>query len=110
VRAVYEANNFVVIRSAGSKGAADLIAWDEEVCHLIQCKKESKKKSYKDDGEKLRGVKTPKFQKWIKVLWVKSNKKIIVRFLGETSSEDVDDTTMTIKDINKRLKGVKSGD
>jgi len=103
VRAVYEANSFTVIRSAGSKGPADLIAWDKEVVHLIQCKKERKKNNYYEDMKRLRGVPTPLFQKWVKVLWIKSNQKVTVRFLGETERDD-QDQHMTIGDVNKRLK------
>ena len=103
VRAVYEVNEFTVIRSAGSKGPADLIAWDESVVYLIQCKKESKKNNYKEDADRLRVVPVPKFQKWVKVLWIKRKRDVIVRYLGEEVHED-QDKHMSIGDINKRLK------
>ena len=36
-----EANGFTVMRSAGSKGPFDLIAWEREICHHIQLKRRS---------------------------------------------------------------------
>ena len=71
MRKMYERYGYVVIRSAGSLGAADLIAWNEDSVHLIQCKKETRKDSYNRDMVRLRAVKVPRIGKWEKVLWIK---------------------------------------
>ena len=62
----YKARNFLiekgyyVLRSAGSKGAFDLIAWKGEVYRHIQVKRESKKSSYAKDTRQILSTKVPK--------------------------------------------------
>jgi hypothetical protein len=80
VRDVYKKNGFTVIRSAGSKSPIDLMAWKEKEgeinVDLIQCKKETKKKNYKDDVIEMSGVQCG--LGWRKVLWVKHGRDIAV--------------------------------
>ena len=73
VRKYYEAKDYYVIRSAGSKGAVDLIAFNEYGTILVQCKKQNRKKSYKEDLEKLDEV--PCQRHWEKQLWIKRARK-----------------------------------
>ena len=70
VRDWFGRRGYEVIRSAGSHGATDLIAFREDDVILVQCKVEKKRKRYDDDAEQLRKVKTP--TGWRKLLLVKT--------------------------------------
>lgn len=61
VRKIKESNGYTVVRSAGSKGAIDLIAWDQFSFELIQCKiyNANTKKPLRTDIELLKTVPTP---------------------------------------------------
>lgn len=72
----YVKKGYLVIRSAGSRGPADLLAINSKEVVLIQCKKERKKKNYMDDIAKLRS--TPRAFFIRKELWVKSKAAISV--------------------------------
>lgn len=73
----YEARGFHVIRSAGSRGEADIIAFNEKEVHLIQCKKEKTKyPNYDEDIKQLREVTCPEYFK--KIFIVKRNRKVYV--------------------------------
>jgi Holliday junction resolvase len=79
VRDFYKQQGAQVIRSAGSKGKVDLLAWaidskGEAIVDLIQCKKEKRKNSYKDDIAEL--SKVPIGNGWQRLMWVKGKKDI----------------------------------
>ena len=49
-----ESDGYYVVRSAGSHGAADLVAWNDRACHIIQVALAGVKT--KRDYDKLRSV------------------------------------------------------
>ena len=64
-----EANGFTTIRAAGSKGKADVIAWDEHIYRHIQAKSFiTRPGSFADDIEQLRSILCPANAR--KELWV----------------------------------------
>jgi len=63
-----EDQGYDTLRSAGSKGAFDIIAWNENVTRRIQAKREKKRASYNKDLEKIDKSKSPPFT--TKELWV----------------------------------------
>jgi len=83
-----QAMGLTVLRAAGSHGAADLIAWDEKDVLLIQCKKESVKKSYGGDVRRLREMVCPK--EWRRQLWVKSGRGAYIYDLGDNITSEID--------------------
>jgi len=56
------------VRSAGSKGAFDIIAWNDLVTRRIQAKREKSKSSYSKDLEKMGKSKSPPNS--TKELWI----------------------------------------
>jgi len=47
---------YTCVRSAGSKGAVDIVGWNTKHMILMQCKREKKKTTYTDDVARLRDV------------------------------------------------------
>jgi len=85
IRDHYEARGFHVVRSAGSRGEADLIAFNSSEVHLIQAKKEKRKyPKYADDIAVLRAVVCPSI--WKKLLIVKRN---MVVYIYDCTSEEI---------------------
>ena len=74
VRSYYEKKGMYCVRSAGSHGAVDCLAWDAIHFYLIQCKKEKKKHNYQEDIQKLRQV--PLQTGWKRLLWIKKKSVI----------------------------------
>jgi Holliday junction resolvase len=78
---------YTVVRAAGSHGLADLIAWKGNDVLLIQCKKEKKKASYKEELEALRSLQVPRG--WVKQLWVKRDREgVSVLDIGHFPNQD----------------------
>ena len=93
VRDYYKKNGFQVMRSAGSKGAVDLIAWNMygDVM-LIQCKKEKKKRGlYTEDVTALQEV--PAHPSWNTLLWIKTKKIVKIK--------DILNNTEKIKELKE---------
>ena len=114
VRDYFLAKGFFVIRSTGSHGIADLLVWrvgheegkilgGSEV-QVIQCKKESKRKSYDADLIKLNSLQVPKG--WKKRLWVKSGKEIWVH---DVTEKKFGIKVRTVSDVKKRIKELQNG-
>lgn len=100
MRKLYEANNYEVIRSAGSRGHSDLICWNTKDCELVQCKKENIKKSYKEDEARLRAVQTP--PGWKKVLWIKTGTTVTIKMLGKKEDKGI---RISLADVKRRIRG-----
>jgi hypothetical protein len=67
----YRARGYTVVRSAGSHGPFDLLAFNVEGdVRLIQCKVQRAKKNYDGDIGLLKAVPCPK--SWGKLLYVKT--------------------------------------
>ena len=62
VRKILEDQGYYVVRSAGSKGAVDLVAWSDQDIRLIQVKATSNKKYTlnKTESQALQQVPRPK--------------------------------------------------
>jgi len=98
VRDYLRARNFTVLRSAGSKGAVDLIAWNGSSCFVIQCKKELRRNGYAEDIAALKAV--PILSGWGRQLWVKHKSEIAVC--------DVDsgvESLLYVRDMNRVVRG-----
>lgn len=65
----YRRKGFYVLRSAGSHGAVDVVAFNERNTILVQCKQERKKVSYAQDVISLLAV--PCGVDCVKEFWVK---------------------------------------
>lgn len=104
VRAYMESVGYQVIRSAGSKGAIDLICWNDESVHLIQCKKTSRKVNlkgaFKVDIEKLTKVSAPEM--WGKQIWLKEKRNV---HIYDLRSNSISSTTIgRLNDVVKNNK------
>lgn len=87
VRDYFLGKGYQVMRSAGSHGPADLIAWRFEDVRLVQCKKEGSPKSYAEDMLKLIGLPVP--SGWKKQIWVKRGKDVVVTDVVSGESETI---------------------
>lgn len=76
VRKYLESNGYSVIRAAGSRGIADLLAWNRFDVLVIQCKKGKRRNGYPDDKMKLRRLVVP--ESWTKQFWTKTNGSVEV--------------------------------
>jgi len=101
-RDYFKALGFEVMRAAGSKGAMDLLVWKDDHVIAVQCKKETKKKSYKSDWERLLAKPMP--EAWSRQLWVKRGKDVFVK--GDNDVED----QLTVKQINDVIRAFLDGD
>lgn len=99
VRDYFEARGYTVIRSAGSKGPIDLIAFNSSECQLIQCKKEDRHRSYADDIASIKGIDAP--DEWERRLWVKHGKDIIIH---DVNSENQRVQIMSQKKMNEVIR------
>ena len=99
MRDYFKALGFEVMRAAGSKGAMDLLAWKGEQVIAMQCKKETKKKSYKEDWKRL--LKKPMPKEWIRQLWIKRGEDVFCQ------GTNCDELHFKIKDINKVIKALQ---
>ncbi len=99
IRDYFKAIDYEVMRAAGSKGAIDLLVWCNNRVIAIQCKKETRKKSYKVDWDRLLGVEMP--DGWVRQLWVKRGKDVFVKV------DDGEDVELTITDINRVIRAFK---
>lgn len=97
VRDYFKAFGYGVMRAAGSKGAFDLLVWKGDRVIAIQCKKETRKKSYKVDWDRLVGVPVPMM--WNRSLWVKRGTIVYVR-----TDEFVREKELSVKEMNKIIK------
>jgi Holliday junction resolvase len=69
LKKMLENQNFTVLRTAGSKGVFDLIAFDTDSIRFIQVKSSRrKKKTYKQEIERLKFVQLP--DHCTKELWI----------------------------------------
>lgn len=98
IKKLYESQGFQALRSAGSKSPVDVIAWkcDENGFGrvvLIQCKKERRKNSYKDDEDGFRAVSAE--AGWEKLMFIKRSGKVEVRKILPKCVEIVD--TFSVK-------------
>jgi len=101
IRDYLRASGYTVVRSAGSKGAVDLVAWNEEGCLLIQAKKEIVKRTYKEDTLQLDAVKCPIF--WKKQLWVKLSRSHVTVY--DVHERELKLTKrISIRDMNALIK------
>jgi len=94
------ARAFFVVRSAGSHGACDLVAWNGSSCFVIQCKKELRRNGYAEDIAALKAV--PILSGWGRQLWVKHKSEIAVC--------DVDsgvESLLYVRDMNRVIRGEK---
>lgn len=95
IRDHFQNRGFHVIRSAGSRGEADLIAFNAEEVYLIQAKKEKRKyPTYGDDIAQIRSVECP--ADWKKVLIVKRNRKV---FVYDCTAEDIQMQSFGVKEF-----------
>jgi len=100
VRDYLQAKGYEVVRAAGSKGAVDLVAFDDVYGILIQAKKELRKSNYASDEERLRNTKCP--PNFTKQMWIKTNRTItVVEIEGEGKTTI---HTMSISEMNKVIK------
>jgi hypothetical protein len=77
VKKFLEKQGYFCVRSAGSRGVFDLIAWNDNHGLMIQCKSERKANiSYEDDFDALEKVPCP--ANWQKQLWIKSMKDVFI--------------------------------
>jgi hypothetical protein len=77
IKRAFEANGFTCIRSAGSKGKVDLIAFNSNEMFAIQCKRETNRKhSYRDEMFEFGRLVVP--DNCSKQLWIKRGKMITV--------------------------------
>lgn len=60
-----ESERYYVVRSAGSHGAADLVAWNDKACYVIQVALTGVKT--KKDYDKLKSV--PQMPRMVKQMW-----------------------------------------
>ena len=80
VRDYLKAQGYSCVRSAGSKGAVDLVCWSPDEILFCQCKKESSKRTYQRDKQKLLSLPIPANGKLL--LWIKRGQNVIVHTIG----------------------------
>jgi len=95
MRDYFKALGYEVIRSAGSKGAADLIVWKDNLVELIQCKKGNSPLGA--DKTRLRALKTP--LGWKRRIYWKRDKDVQVLDVMSGQSK-----SLSISEINKVIK------
>jgi Holliday junction resolvase len=89
---ILERKGYICIRSGGSLGPVDIIAFNDEFCILVQVKSENKicdvEKRFKADIEALLKLKTP--PNFCKELWVKFPRANFVSLDVETGHKDIE--------------------
>ena len=68
---------YEAIGSKASRGAADVIAWNDEEIRFIQSKNESRKGAYTEDLERLKKMKCPPNGK--RELWIRQRGRSWIR-------------------------------
>ena len=101
VRDYYLGKGYFVMRAAGSKGAADLIAWTESDVVVIQCKQEEANRGlYTHDVSSLQSLKTP--DNFRKLLWVKRKSDIFIKSIDHGGV--FFETRTTLKEVKALAK------
>ena len=96
IRDYFQAKGYEVMRAAGSRGALDLIVWNDQEIIGIQCKKEKSKTNHNQAMDDLQNVKCATNMKL--QLWVKADREI---FIYDNYGRM---QLLTVKEINATIK------